>query len=132
MLPTERIAPGINPAHADPADMSVDVMTPSGATLAVDPELMSMLNEGVSVDHTLTLVRSEGAMTDCRPVSLISLQPVERIGEVLGTGLIGRFRANNYMDFESAGGYGEDGFVGRSLRIGPKAVVAILERDLRC
>ena len=64
----ERIAPGINPVNADPADMGVDVQTPSGATLPVeDPELMGMLNEGVGVgdDHVLTLVRSERALTDC-------------------------------------------------------------------
>ncbi len=132
----ERIAPGINPVNADPADMSVDVLTPSGATLAVDdPELMSLLNEGVGVgdDHILTLVRSERALTDCRPVSLISLQTVEQIGEELGNGLDRRrFRANIYMDFEFAGGFGEDEFVGRSLRVGSKAVVAILERDPRC
>lgn len=130
----ERIAPGINPVNADPADMSVDVLTPSGATLAVDDlELVSMLNEGVSDDHILTLVRSERALTDCRPVSLISLQTVEQIGEELGNGLDRRrFRANIYMDFDNAGGFGEDGFVGRSLRVGSKVVVAILERDPRC
>jgi uncharacterized protein len=132
----ERIAPGINPVNADPEDMSVDVLTPSGETLAVgDPELLNMLNEGVGVgdDHVLTLVRSERAMTDCRPVSLISLQTVEQIGAELGNGLDRRrFRANIYMDFEDAGGFGEDGFVGRSLRVGDKAIVAVLERDPRC
>ena len=72
-------------------------------------------------------------MTDCRPVSLISVQTVEQIGQELGNGLDGRrFRANIYLDFEHAGGFGEDEFVGRSLRVGSKAVVAILERDPRC
>ncbi|MBA2712335.1 MAG: MOSC domain-containing protein [Rubrobacteraceae bacterium] len=136
----ERIAPGINPVNADPQDMSVDVETPSGATLAVeDPELTSMLNEGVGVgdDHVLTLVRSERALADCRPVSLISLQTVEQIGEELG-GELGngldkrRFRANIYLDLDGAGGFGEGEFVGRSLRVGDKAVVAILEGDPRC
>lgn len=132
----ERISPGINPVNADPADMGVDVLTPSGATLTVDaPELLGMLNEGVGVgdDHGLTLVRSERAMTDCRPVSLISLQTVDQIGEELGDGLDKRrFRANIYLDFDEAGGFGEGEFVGRSLRVGEKAVVAVLERDPRC
>lgn len=132
----ERIASGINPVHADPQDMSVDVVTPSGTTLAIeDPELTSMLNEGVGVgdDHVLTLVRSERALTDCRPVSLISLHPVEQIGEELGNELDWRrFRANIYLDFDEAGGLGEGEFVGRSLRVGDKAVVAVLERDPRC
>ncbi len=133
----EKLPPGINPVNADPSDMSVDVLTPSGESLAVDdPELAGMLNEGVGED--LTLVRSERAMTDCRPVSLISFQTVERIGEELGNGLDRRrFRANIYLDFEDGegsggGGFGEDGFVGRSLRVGSKAVVAVVERDPRC
>ncbi len=121
---------------ADPQDMSVDVMTPSGTTLAVDdPELASMLNEGVGVgdEHVLTLVRSERALTDCRPVSLISLQTVKQIGDELANGLDPRrFRANIYLDFEDAKGFGEGEFVGRSLRVGSKAVIAVLERDPRC
>ena len=43
-----------------------------------------------------------------------------------------RFRANVYVDLTSADGFGENAFVGKSLRIGPKAVVMILERDPRC
>jgi uncharacterized protein YcbX len=130
----ELIEPGINPVHADPADLSVDVESPSGATLAVDdPELVRMLGEGISDDNSLTLVRSDRAMTDCRPVSLISLQTVEQIGEELGTDLDRRrFRANIYLDAASGRGFGEDALVGRSLRIGTKAVVSVLERDPRC
>ena len=98
-----------------------------------DPELTSMLNEGVGDDHVLTLVRSEQTLTDCRPVSLISLQTVEQIGDELGDGLDKRrFRANIYLDLDGTGGFGEDEFVGRSLRVGGKAIVAILERDPRC
>lgn len=130
----ERIAPGINPIDADPEDLDVDVETPSGPTLAVDdPELVRMLGEGISDDNKLTLVRSDRALADCRPVSLISLQTVEQIGEELGEELDRRrFRANIYLDSASGRGFGEDAFVGRSLRIGDKAVVAILERDPRC
>lgn len=128
----ESLPPGINPVNADPKDMIVDVLTPSGETLAVDdPELAEMLNEGVGED--LTLVRSVRAMTDCRPVSLISTQTVEQIGAELGDGLDPRrFRANIYLSFEDGSGFGEDGFVGRSLRVGEKAVVAVIERDPRC
>jgi uncharacterized protein YcbX len=32
----------------------------------------------------------------------------------------------------SANGFAEDKFVGRSLRIGPKVILSILERDPRC
>jgi uncharacterized protein YcbX len=38
-------------------------------------------------------------MTDCRPVSLFSLQTVRKLGEETGTTLDKRrFRANVYMD----------------------------------
>jgi uncharacterized protein len=129
------ITPGINPVNADPEDLRVDVETPSGEILAIDdPALMSMLGEGLSDDNNLTLVRSERAMTDCRPVSLISLQTVEQIGDELGEGDLDprRFRANVYVDSASGRGFREDVFVGRSLRIGSKAVVSVLERDPRC
>jgi len=36
------------------------------------------------------------------------------------------------MDLDGAGGFSEGEFVGRSLPVGEKAVVAILERDPRC
>ena len=36
------------------------------------------------------------------------------------------------MDLASAQGFAENEFVGRSVRIGPKVVVTVLERDARC
>ena len=36
------------------------------------------------------------------------------------------------MDLTSSDGFAEDAFVGRSIRIGSKVVVSILERDPRC
>jgi uncharacterized protein YcbX len=128
------LAPGINPVDADPEDMIVDVTTPSGEVLANDdPALILMLGEEVAAHGGLTLMRSNRALTDCRPVSLISVQTVAQLGEEMGTALDGRrFRANVYVDFASEHGFGEDALVGRSLRIGQKAIVAILERDPRC
>ncbi len=130
----ELIDPGINPVNTDPEDLSVDVETPSGKTLALDdPELIRMLGEGISDDNNLTLVRSDRAMTDCHPVSLISLQTVGQIGEDLGERLDRRrFRANIYLDSASGRGFGENEFVGRSLRIGFKVMLSVLERDPRC
>jgi uncharacterized protein YcbX len=43
-----------------------------------------------------------------------------------------RFRANVYVDLTSAKGFAENELVSRSVRIGPKAVITILERDARC
>jgi uncharacterized protein YcbX len=132
----ERLAPGLhlNPLYAEPAELMVDVETPSGERLAIDdPALLRMLRARIDEAHILTLVRSDRAMTDCRPVSLFAVQTVQQLGEELGTGVDARrFRANIYADLFTAGGFGEDGLVGRSLRIGSQAVIAILERDPRC
>lgn len=130
----ENFGPGINPVHADPSEMEVDVLTPSGTTLAIDdPELLRLLEEGIGDSHAPRLVRSDRAMTDCRPVSLISSQTIEQIGRELGAALDSRrFRANVYLDLGNGEGFAEDELVGRRLRVGEKAEVAVLERDPRC
>jgi len=134
LVEAEGIEPGLNPVFADLEDLAVDVETPSGEVLSVDdPMLIRKLEEGLGDGHALTLLRSQRAMTDCRPVSLFSLQTGRRLGEELGIELDKRrFRANVFMDLASTAGFAEDGFVGRKLRIGSKAVVSVLERDPRC
>lgn len=127
----EGIAPGVTPLFADPAELSVEVETPGGEVLAVDdPALLRILGEGPGA---LTLIRSERAMTDCRPVSLFGVETVRQLGREVGGDLDARrFRANIYADFGSSPAFLEDSFVGRTLRIGSKAVISILERDPRC
>jgi len=130
----EGLGPGLNPVSADPTDLAVDIETPSGEVLAVDdPALIRRLSEVKGTTPSLVLLRSDRAMTDCRPVSLFAVQTARRIGEEVGVALDKRrFRANIYADLESAGGFAEDGFVGRKVRIGSKVVISILERDPRC
>ncbi len=43
-----------------------------------------------------------------------------------------RFRANIYLDLKSEIGFDEDTLVGRTLRVGAKTTIAVLERDPRC
>jgi len=131
---TEAEKMGANPLSADPAELIVDVETPDGKTLAIDdPALMDMVRADLDEKHQLTLMRSERALTDCRPVSIFSLQSARQLGEETGMQLDKRrFRANVYVDLTSAQGFAENEFVGRSLRIGPKVMVTILERDPRC
>jgi hypothetical protein len=131
---TEAESMGANPVSADPSELMVDVETPDGRTLAIDdPTLIEMLRADIDEKHQLTLMRSERAMTDCRPFSMFSLQSARQLAEETGTPIDKRrFRANVYVDLTSAQGFGENEFVGRSLRVGPKAVVTILERDPRC
>ena len=81
----ENIAPGITPLYADAADLAVDVETPSGEVVAVDdPVLVDMLGSGLDERLNLSLLRSDRAITDCLPVSLISLQTARQIGEEAG------------------------------------------------
>ena len=128
------IAPGINPANGAAEDMILEVVTPSGKIVAVDdPTLIEMLGQGLRGENHLTLVRSDRALTDCRPVSLISLQTVRQVEEELGIALDNRrFRANIYLNLATGDGFAEDELVGRRIGIGSKAQIAVLERDPRC
>jgi uncharacterized protein YcbX len=130
----ESLAPGINPLFADAVDLAVDVETPSGEVLPVDdPALIGLLKKRIGSEHLLTLLRSERAMTDCRPISLFSIQTGRQLGDEIGTSIDKRrFRANIYMDLGSTGGFAEDTYVGKTLRIGSKVMVSVLERDPRC
>ena len=134
LIEAMNIAPGVTTANAEPEDLFLDVATPSGTVVAIDdPALIEMLGAGLRGENHLTLVRSDRALTDCRPVSLISLQTIRRIEEELGAPVDERrFRSNIYINLTSNRGFAEDQLVGRKLRLGPKALVAVLERDPRC
>ena len=131
---TEADKMGAGPLFADISELMIDIETPEGKMLAIDdPVLIEMLRSDVDEKHQLTLMRSHRAMTDCRPVSMFSLQSARQLAEETGVPIdTRRFRANVYVDLTSGGGFAENDFVGRSLRIGPKVVVRILERDARC
>ncbi len=131
---TEADSMGAGPLSADISELIVDVETPDGKTLAIDdPALMDILRADKNGKHQLTLMRSHRAMTDCRPVSIFSLQSSQQLTEETGTHVDKRrFRANVYVDLASTKGFAENELVGRSVRIGPKAVIAVLERDARC
>jgi len=123
-----------NPLVADLAELVVDVQTPDGKSVAInDPALIEMLRADVDQKHHVTLIQSQRAMTDCRPVSIFSLQSAQQLAEETGTSVDKRrFRANVYVDLTSANGFAENEFVGRSVRIGSKVVITVLERDSRC
>jgi len=130
----ESMAPGITPVYGSAADLVVDVESPSGQTLAVDdPTLLSMLSDGLDERHALFLQPSERAVTDCRPVSVFSLQTVKQLEDEVGFTLDKRrFRANIYATFEAMSGFAEDTLIGRRLQVGTKAVIAVMDRDPRC
>ena len=122
------------PLYAAPNDLMLDIETPDGKTFAInDPALIDNLRANIDEKHQLTLLRSDKAMTDCRPLSIFAVQSAKKLGEETGTSVDKRrFRANVYLDLNSSWGFAEDAFVGKTLRIGPKVVVSVVERDPRC
>lgn len=128
----EGLGPGLTPLYASPDELAVDVVTPSGAVMAIDdPALHDMLRRRGT--ESFSIVRSDRAITDCRPISLISLQTIRQIGDEVGAEMdTRRFRANIYVDLGAAAGFAEDAFVGRKLQIGERVSVAVLARDPRC
>ncbi len=125
---------GATPVYADRTELDLAVETPDGRTLAIDdPALLAMLCDGIDAPPQLTLLRSDRALTDARPVSLIALASIKQLADETGSAVDKRrFRANFYLDLTSGEGFAEDRLVGRSLRIGPKATLAIVDRDSRC
>ena len=115
------------------SELEVEVATPSGQVLAADdPALLAML-AGDQPPPGLSLIRSHRAMTDARPVSLISLKPSVNSATRSAIALDKRrFRANIYAQLGTAQGFGEAAFVGRRLQIGHRVIVAVLDQDARC
>jgi uncharacterized protein YcbX len=130
----ETMSQMINPITASREDLLLEVEAPDGRTFAIDdPALMEVLRAGLHAQPTLTLLRSDKAMTDCRPLSLFAIQTAQQLAQETGLAVDPRrFRSNVYLDLASGEGFGEDRFVGRNLRIGSKVVVSVLARDGRC
>jgi MOSC domain-containing protein len=130
----EKLPPGANPISASAAELMIDVETPEGKTYSIDdPALIDHLRAGVDEQHKLTLLRSDRAITDCRPLSIFSLQSAKKLSEETGMAVDKRrFRANVYLDLASAEGFAENKFVGHTVRIGGKVVVSVVDRDPRC
>src|SRR5213082_2027641 len=133
-MEADSLPPGVTPLYANPDDLMVDVETPAGKTVAIDdPALIEMLRKEIDDKHQLTLLRSARALTDCRPLSIFAVQTARKLGDETGVAVDKRrFRANVYVDLTNADGFAEDEFVGKSLRIGSKVTVAVLQRDARC
>jgi len=125
---------GANPISANASELMIEVETPDGKTIAIDdPALIDNLRANIDGKHELKLLRSDKAITDCRPLSIFAVQSAKKLGEETGTNVDKRrFRANVYVDLTNADGFAEDQFVGKTLRIGSKVVVSVLERDPRC
>lgn len=124
------VGSGITAIYASAEDLAVDVTTPDGEVKPIDdPSLASEIGR----DKALTLLRCDRAMTDCRPVSLFSRQTADKIAEETERTIdVRRFRANLVLDIPGSAGFAEDGLVGKTVRIGERARIAVLDRDSRC
>jgi len=129
--PEKMVRPG---GSLSPADATVVIETPEGERLAVeDARVIELLRAGLRERHEISLIQSENAIVDSRPVSLFSLETVRQLGDEVNTKLDKRrFRANIYVDLASGRGFGEDEWVGRRLRLGSDVVVEIQKRNMRC
>jgi uncharacterized protein len=130
----EALEPGVTPIYGSEADFALDVENPAGQTFSIDdPRLFEQLTEGLRSRHELSVLRSQRALTDCRPVSLFSLQTLSTLSQEIGVPLDKRrFRSNIYLNLADETGFGEDQLVRKTLRIGAKAEVAVVGRDPRC
>lgn len=112
--------------------VAVTVATAQGETWPVQSDDLRKALEARS-GRPLFLLRDYRGLYDVAPVSLISRQTVERIAEESETKENWRrFRPNLLVDLEEAGPFDELQWVGKTLRIGSSARIAVTEVDRRC
>ena len=128
----EAAGPGVNPIYPDDGAFAVRVDAPNGDTYALQgPVFLEHLK--AETGKSLRLHYTQKCQMDCRPVSLLSTQTECDLSAELDMTLDRRrFRANVLVDWHDGDGYYEDSLVGRTLRIGDKLELQILERDPRC
>ena len=129
----EGLAPGINPIYPDAAAFKVDVETPEGETYDVEsPDFLTALEK--TTGRSLRVHATQMGQHDCRPLSIFSLSAAAKLGEETGMEVDKRrFRANFYVEWDDQSDpYYEFSLVGKTLKIGDKLEVAVIERDPRC
>ncbi len=113
-------------------EVAVTVATAHGENWAVDSDDLRKALEERS-GRPLFLMRDHRGLYDAAPVSLISRQTVARIAEESGTKENSwRFRPNLLVDLKDAGPFDELHWVGKILRIGSAARIAVTKADQRC
>jgi len=117
---------------ASPQEVEVTVTAPGGEKFPIkSPELRQAL-EARSGKELFLLYDYRGSY-DVAPVSLISRQTITRIAEESDTEEDSwRFRPNLLVDLEDGEAFDELSWVGRIVRVGDAARIAITEVDQRC
>jgi hypothetical protein len=117
---------------AGSGEVAVTVTTPRGQRWPVQSEELRREVERHS-GRALFLLRDYRGSYDVAPISLISRQTVVRIAEESETEENPwRFRPNLLVDLQEGGAFEELNWVGRILRVGGAARVAIIKVDQRC
>jgi uncharacterized protein YcbX len=119
------------PSFLEPArpDKSPTVVrTPSGAIFDVaDAALAAEI-----CPHGARVIRQDRGIFDTFPLSVITTQSIDRLGEMVGARLdVQRFRPNILVEASAAAPFAEDGWVGGILRIGGMRM-RVDKRDGRC
>ena len=129
---TFKMPPGVNPIFPAEGAFEIDVATPDGQTLPLrSAEFMAVIERRAG--YAVTLRFSERSLYDCRPVSLFGNASARGLGDELAMPIDRRrFRANLYADWAEDRPYRENELVGRTLQIGERLRLAVLERDPRC
>ncbi len=126
--------PGIDPIYPDSDAFVVSVETPGGKTYddIQDPAFVADLEK--LTGRSLRVHFTQRGQFDARPVSLISLSAAAKLGEELGMNIDKRrFRANFYVEWDNQDDpFFEQTLVGKTLKIGAKLELTIVERDPRC
>ena len=118
--------------QAGTPDAAVAVATTHGENWPIESDELRRALETRS-GKSLFLLRDYRGLYDVAPVSLISRQTVARIAEESGTKENSwRFRPNLLVDLKDAGPFDELQWVGKTLRIGSAARIAVTEVDQRC
>lgn len=113
-------------------DVAVTVTTASGERWPVESDELRRALESRS-GKSVFLLRDHRGSFDVGAVSLISRQTVARIAEETGTKEDAwRFRPNLLVDLAGGEAFDELKWVGRTLRLGDKARIAVTEVDERC
>jgi uncharacterized protein YcbX len=128
----ELLCYGASVEETGPPEVAVTVTTPSGEKWPVASDELRRALEARS-GRALFLLRDYRGSYDVAPISLISRQTITRIAEESDTREDPlRFRPNLLVDLESGQAFDELNWVGRILRVGNAARIAITEVDQRC
>lgn len=119
------------PSFAEPLrpDTSPTVVrTPAGSVFDVaDPALAAEICPGGA-----RVIRNDRGIFDTFPLSIITSQTIDRLGEMVGVRLgVERFRPNILVEASSTAPFPEDGWVGCVLRVGGVRL-RVDKRDGRC